>query len=225
MLENSSPDDARLDATVSADADARTASAVIPLSTRGRLVLPAEVRSALNVRKGALLLVEVADGRAELIPLELVPRDQLWFHTAVIQERIVDAEHSLLAADDDTIAAAVGPKRNHTSDPECSPAFNRTFAAADPNTRRQISSALRLLRVDPSSVALRVRDIKPQCRYLEARVGYGAALILRRVGEVYLVLDYIHHRDRARAAAAFAGAASFRAAIPDRGRSPADWSR
>jgi hypothetical protein len=136
----------------------------------------------------------VADGRAELIPLALVPRDQLWFYADAIQDRVQSAEESFLTP---------GPEPAPEPAPgafEQSPAFEQSLATADNRARDQILRALKRLRRDPDSLALRIRPIEPHRRYLEARVGHQAALVLRRVAGRFVVIEFIHHRDKIRAA-------------------------
>lgn len=65
----------------------------LTLDSKGRATLPEEVRSALGVEAGDLILLERTDrGTFELIPAVLVPRDQLWFHDPEIQARVRRAE-------------------------------------------------------------------------------------------------------------------------------------
>lgn len=71
---------------------ARTA-AFLTLGKKGRATLPEEVRSALGVEAGDLILLErTSRGTFELVPATLIPTDQLWFHHPEMQERITRAE-------------------------------------------------------------------------------------------------------------------------------------
>ena len=59
---------------------------------KGRLTLPDDVRKRLGVGRGDVLLIEMTDnGTAELIPVALVPKDQLWFAHPEIQARVTEA--------------------------------------------------------------------------------------------------------------------------------------
>jgi len=70
----------------------------LTMDKKGRATLPEEVRSALGVEAGDLILLERTDrGTFELIPATLVPKDQLWFHHPEMQERISRAEADLAA--------------------------------------------------------------------------------------------------------------------------------
>lgn len=66
------------------------------LRDRGQMTLPAEIREALHIDAGALLVVEVDDGRIVLTPKVLVDVDQSWFWTERWQrmERQADEDFS-----------------------------------------------------------------------------------------------------------------------------------
>ena len=71
------------------------ANAVTFLSVdkKGRATLPEEVRTALGLGPGDLLLLERTErGTYELVPAALVPLDQLWFHHPEMKERVARAE-------------------------------------------------------------------------------------------------------------------------------------
>jgi AbrB family looped-hinge helix DNA binding protein len=68
----------------------------LTLDKKGRTTVPEEVRSALGVGAGDLILLErTARGTFELVPATLVPKDQLWFHHPEMRERISRAESDL----------------------------------------------------------------------------------------------------------------------------------
>lgn len=65
----------------------------LTLDPKGRTTLPEEVRVALGVEPGDLILLErTARGTFELVPAALVPKDQLWFHHPEMQARVAQAE-------------------------------------------------------------------------------------------------------------------------------------
>ena len=69
-----------------------TVSSYLTLDQKGRATLPEEVRDALGLRGGDLLLLERTErGTFELVPAALVPRDQLWFHHPAMQKRVRQA--------------------------------------------------------------------------------------------------------------------------------------
>lgn len=73
-------------------------SPYITLDSKGRATLPDDVRKALGVGAGDLVLLERTDrGTFELVPASLVPRDQLWFHHPEVRERLTEAEDDFAA--------------------------------------------------------------------------------------------------------------------------------
>ena len=65
----------------------------LTLDPKGRATFPEEVRRALAVGPGDLILLERTErGTFELVPATLVPNDQLWFHHPEMQARIARAE-------------------------------------------------------------------------------------------------------------------------------------
>lgn len=73
-----------------------TSSTFLTLDKKGRTTLPEEVREALGVEAGDLILLELTErGTFELIPAAIVPKDQLWFHHPEMQARIARAEEEL----------------------------------------------------------------------------------------------------------------------------------
>jgi AbrB family looped-hinge helix DNA binding protein len=68
----------------------------LQLDKKGRTTLPEEIRAALGVQGGDLLLLErTPRGTFELVPASLVPNDQLWFHHPEMGQRIRAAEEDL----------------------------------------------------------------------------------------------------------------------------------
>jgi AbrB family looped-hinge helix DNA binding protein len=53
----------------------------IRVGAKRQLTLPKEVTRKLRLNEGDDLELRVLDGRIELVPLALIPRDQLWFWT------------------------------------------------------------------------------------------------------------------------------------------------
>jgi len=73
-------------------------SAFVTLDKKGRATLPEDVRSALGVGAGDLIILERTDrGTFELIPAALIPKDQSWFFHPEMQARIRKAEADLSA--------------------------------------------------------------------------------------------------------------------------------
>jgi AbrB family looped-hinge helix DNA binding protein len=70
----------------------------LAVDEKGRTTIPKVMRQALGIRTGTHLRVDVsADGVVELVPSELVPHDQLWFHTPSVQAGIAEAEEDFRA--------------------------------------------------------------------------------------------------------------------------------
>lgn len=71
---------------------------LVALGAKGRLVLPDAVRRELDLHSGDYLLVERTErGSIELVPADVVPRDQRWFAHPEMQQRIAEAEASIEA--------------------------------------------------------------------------------------------------------------------------------
>jgi AbrB family looped-hinge helix DNA binding protein len=51
------------------------------VGAKRQVTLPREVTRKLRLNEGDDLELRVQDGRIELVPLALIPRDQLWFWT------------------------------------------------------------------------------------------------------------------------------------------------
>lgn len=68
---------------------------VLTVDGKGRASLPLKVRRELGLRHGSQILVErTDDGEIKLILAELVPRDQLYFHSPEMRTRLERAEAS-----------------------------------------------------------------------------------------------------------------------------------
>jgi AbrB family looped-hinge helix DNA binding protein len=64
----------------------------IVVGDKGRVTLPESVRKHLGIEEGDKLGIELsANGTVELVPLALMPRDQIWFAHSEMQERISEA--------------------------------------------------------------------------------------------------------------------------------------
>ena len=73
----------------------RTARATrIRVGAKRQLTLPRHALAKLHLREGDFLEIRVNDDHIELIPLAMIPRDQLWYWTPEWQagERQADAD-------------------------------------------------------------------------------------------------------------------------------------
>lgn len=67
----------------------------ITVDKKGRATFSRVLRRELGLTEGTQLRVErTDDGAYELVASELVPRDQLYFHTPAVRERVERAEES-----------------------------------------------------------------------------------------------------------------------------------
>lgn len=70
----------------------------IEVGERGRLTLSEEIRKRLNIAEGDVLLPEITEwGTLELVPVALIPRDQVWFTHPDMQARIAAAHEDIAA--------------------------------------------------------------------------------------------------------------------------------
>jgi bifunctional DNA-binding transcriptional regulator/antitoxin component of YhaV-PrlF toxin-antitoxin module len=68
------------------------------LDAKGRATLPEEVRTALALESGDVVLLEAtAHGTYELVPASIIPNDQLWFHHPDMRARLAESEADFLA--------------------------------------------------------------------------------------------------------------------------------
>lgn len=75
----------------------RAQPGAITVGDKGRVVL-SEAFRRIGVSEGDVVVAEVTDrGTIELVPMALVPRDQVWFAHPDVQERMAEA-HADIAA-------------------------------------------------------------------------------------------------------------------------------
>lgn len=68
---------------------------VLTFDRKGRTTFSERMRQALGIDESTYVVVERTErGTIELVPADLVPRDQLWFHHPEMQQRIARAEAS-----------------------------------------------------------------------------------------------------------------------------------
>jgi antitoxin MazE len=66
------------------------------IGPKGRVTIPRQVRERLRVGPGDEIVFQVSEGRAEVVPLAVVPRDQVWFYGDGMRERITKAEMDIV---------------------------------------------------------------------------------------------------------------------------------
>lgn len=64
----------------------------VRVGTKHQVTIPRRISRALRLKKGDHLMMRLVDRRVEMIPVSLIPKDQLWFWTPEWQakEREVD---------------------------------------------------------------------------------------------------------------------------------------
>jgi AbrB family looped-hinge helix DNA binding protein len=64
----------------------------VRIGAKRQVTIPSRISRALRLKKGDHLMMRLAGGRVEMIPVSLIPKDQLWFWTPEWQakEREVD---------------------------------------------------------------------------------------------------------------------------------------
>ncbi len=67
----------------------------VRLGKRGRIVIPSEVRKLLGLKEGAILVVEVEEGRIVLTPKGRVSVDDLFGAAGVEEVELEDVEEDL----------------------------------------------------------------------------------------------------------------------------------
>ena len=67
----------------------------IRVGAKRQLTIPREALERLRLREGDFVELRLHDDKLELVPLALVPRDQLWFWTPEWQEKEREADDDL----------------------------------------------------------------------------------------------------------------------------------
>ena len=67
----------------------------IRVGAKRQLTLPRHALAKLRLREGDFLEIRVENDRIELIPLAMIPRDQLWYWTPEWQAMEREADESL----------------------------------------------------------------------------------------------------------------------------------
>ena len=70
---------------------------IVAIRGRGRVTLPKAARDRLSLEEGDQVLVVVGRRTLEVVPVELVTRDQLWSMTGSVRDHIEAAENDLSA--------------------------------------------------------------------------------------------------------------------------------
>lgn len=72
--------------------DTPVSNAAVTVGNKGRVTIPDAMRERLGLREGDVVRMVVTEHNTlEIIPAEVVPRDQLWFSHPSMQERVAAA--------------------------------------------------------------------------------------------------------------------------------------
>jgi antitoxin MazE len=67
----------------------------VRLGAKHQVTIPHRISKALRLRKGDHMLMRLVGGRVEMIPVSLIPNDQLWFWTREWQQRERQADEDI----------------------------------------------------------------------------------------------------------------------------------
>jgi bifunctional DNA-binding transcriptional regulator/antitoxin component of YhaV-PrlF toxin-antitoxin module len=93
----------------------RRKSAAVTVGDKGRVTLSEDVRKHLGITEGDVVFIELTEpGVAEIVPAAVVPRSQVWFFHAEVQQRMAEA-HADIAAGRTTSIHNAAELRAHLS--------------------------------------------------------------------------------------------------------------
>ncbi len=69
----------------------------IRLGAKRQLTIPRQALAKLRLREGDFLELRVHDDKIELVPMAIIPRDQLWYWTPEWQAKEREADEDLAA--------------------------------------------------------------------------------------------------------------------------------
>jgi AbrB family looped-hinge helix DNA binding protein len=71
----------------------------VRLGAKRQVTIPRQISEALRLREGDHLLMRLVGGRVEMIPVSLVPKDQLWFWTPEWQNKEREVDEAMARGD------------------------------------------------------------------------------------------------------------------------------
>ncbi len=71
----------------------------VRLGPKHQVTIPRRISKALKLKKGDHILMRLVGGRVEMVPVSLIPKDQLWFWTREWQEKEREADRALARGD------------------------------------------------------------------------------------------------------------------------------
>lgn len=67
----------------------------VRLGAKHQVTIPHRISKALRLKKGDHMLMRLVGGRVEMIPVSLIPKDQLWFWTPEWQKMEREADEDI----------------------------------------------------------------------------------------------------------------------------------
>jgi AbrB family looped-hinge helix DNA binding protein len=71
----------------------------VRVGAKQQLTIPRRISKALGIKKGDHMLMRLVGGRVEMIPVSLIPKDQLWFWTPEWQKKEREVDEALARGD------------------------------------------------------------------------------------------------------------------------------
>jgi AbrB family looped-hinge helix DNA binding protein len=71
----------------------------VRLGAKRQVTIPRQISEALHLREGDHLLMRLVGERVEMIPVSLVPKDQLWFWTPEWQKKEHEVDEAMSRGD------------------------------------------------------------------------------------------------------------------------------
>ncbi len=71
----------------------------VRVGAKHQVTIPHRISKALKLKKGDHLLLRVVDRRVEMIPVNLIPKDQLWYWTPEWQKKEREVDEALARGD------------------------------------------------------------------------------------------------------------------------------
>ncbi len=76
-----------------------TLEKAVRVGAKHQVTIPHRISKALKLKKGDHLLMRLVDRRVELVPVALIPKDQLWYWTPEWQQMEREADEDIARGD------------------------------------------------------------------------------------------------------------------------------
>ncbi len=67
----------------------------VRVGAKDQVTIPRRISKTLRLKKGDHILMRLVDGRVEMVPVSLIPKDQLWFWTPEWQKKEREADEDI----------------------------------------------------------------------------------------------------------------------------------